>query len=449
MSEHGTDGSGSSERILALWPGAAPPPGFADDVLDAAASEAASGSANAHPAAEMARRRRRLRGAIALGLVGLAAALLLVFALAGERGAPPLSGARVAERRETIRIGERAVLVAEPQAALAWRSERGATAVEQSRGSVFYRVDRAEESFSVTTPAGRMVVLGTCFRIDIAQEVATLTVYEGSVAAENEQGRVRVAAGERAVLVPGQPPSIRPVESADALLPPAAMPATTPATIDELRAREQAYASQVDSLRRRVAELESALAATSIEPGRPPDGKFSGFTRDELAWMARRCEVRYDIPGYAYQLDWMVGKAKAAELGLSDAERELINRINREGNARMLAATQDLLIELTGDRAVAEALEPRTLQHEIMLKSRPDDEERALQRLSAERAGLARPPTELSGLPPVERLLRLLVAAGDEYEERLAAAFGRARAVELRRARAGMASRVQAGCPDN
>ena len=437
--------SGSSERILGLWPAASPPSAFADDVIDAAAAAATRGEGRRRTATRLA------AGALAVVVTG--AIVLLVRVVAGSHAEPGF-GARIAERRETLRIGERAVAVAEPGAALAWRVGDAAL-VEQSRGNVFYRVDRGETPFGVTTPAGRVAVLGTCFRVDVAEGSTTVAVYEGVVSVENERGRLSVSPGEQAVLSPGRVPIAVPLPwlAAHAQLPPAA-PSATPA---ELLARERAYRAQIAALRGRASELENQLAVAhrseaipdSIEPGRPPTDKYDGFSHDELAWMARKCELRYDLPGYAYATEFSVKESTAAQLGVSAAEREAIDRINREGDPKLVEQTKDLYAEITGDRTVADALEPRTLQHEIFLKSRRGDEERATQRLSAERAGLARPPSSLSGLPPVERLLRLLAASGDQYEQRLAAVFGAKRAAELRHQHVGMGLRVQAGCPEN
>lgn len=407
--------SGSSERILGLWPTVSPPSGFADDVIDAAAAAATRGHG-----------RRRTTPLLAAGVLAVvvAGAIVLLARTTGSHAEPGI-GARIAERRETLRIGERAVAVAEPGAALAWRVD-GAAQVDQSRGNVFYRVDRAEIPFVVTTPAGRVTVLGTCFRVDVAEGSTTVMVYEGAVSVESELGRVRVSPGEQAVLAPGRAPIAAPLPS-------------------------------IAALRGRAAELESRLAVAirseaipeAIEPGRPPTDKYDGFTHEELAWMARNCELRYDIPGYAYVTEYSVKESTAAKLGVSADEREAIDRINREGDPKLLEQTKDLYAEITGDRTVADALEPRTLQHEIFLKSRRGDEERAVQRLSAERAGLARPPSSLSSVPPVERLLRLLAASGDQYEQRMAAVLGAKRAAELRHQHVGMGLRVQAGCPEN
>lgn len=130
-------------------------------------------------------------------VVGTAAvAAILLKTMTGQ--APLATGQLVADSRTTVDIGERGVAVAEPGAELSWSVDRqGSARVEQLRGDVFYRVDRAR-SFVVHTPAGNVAVIGTCFRVAIDQRDANVvvTVYEGSVLfADKSGGTARVDAG--------------------------------------------------------------------------------------------------------------------------------------------------------------------------------------------------------------------------------------------------------------
>jgi hypothetical protein len=72
----------------------------------------------------------------------------------------------------------------------------------------------------------------------------------------------------------------------------------------------------------------------------------------------------------------------------------------------------------------------------------------ALRRISAELAGLEKPPADPSTRPPAERLLRLH-RWGDVFESDLAAHVGPARAHELRLRGAGFGGqrRQQQPCP--
>jgi ferric-dicitrate binding protein FerR (iron transport regulator) len=437
-----TDG----REILELWPGASPPAGFADRALAAAT--------------RVPRRRPRWQKLAAIGAAAVALAAVALVLLAGDRTPPARSGARVTTDRETVTIGDRAVLVAEPDAAIAWRVRAGAAEVDQRRGSVFYRVDRTGEPFVVITPAGRIRVRGTCFRVEVRTmkreliaagggaalaALVTVVVYEGAVVADNSAGHAEATAGDTISLRPGEAPTTAGGTAA-------ALPGPAPATASpaDLRARETVYLREIAALRQRVAELERDAAGRDrpAEDGQPPRDKFHDFTRDELQWMARECQIRYDIPGYAMELGIELDRAEAGKLGISEDERAGINRIFADGDPQMLEQMRDLYVELTGNREVAEALSPRNLQHEIFEKSRPQDLHRAFQRLSAERAGLREPPADLRELPPVERLLRLLVRTGDRYQERLAEVVGADRAEQLRRSAAGMGRRRQSGCPD-
>ena len=90
-------------------------------------------------------------------------------------------------------------------------------------GRAFFRVERGAESFVVDTPAGRVVVHGTCFTVEIEKEppmstvavpsrlpsaaagavlgaalsaAVVVTVQEGRVSVENDHGAVSAAAGD-------------------------------------------------------------------------------------------------------------------------------------------------------------------------------------------------------------------------------------------------------------
>jgi hypothetical protein len=79
----------------------------------------------------------------------------------------------------------------------------------------------------------------------------------------------------------------------------------------------------------------------------------------------------------------------------------------------------------------------------------PQELDRAKQRLSLERAGLPPPPPDPGGPSVVERLLRLIFAAGDELERQGAQVLGAERTHELRRKGEGYEpGNIQTGCPN-
>ncbi len=433
-----------SQRILSLWPGAQPGAGLADRAIAAAGQT---------PRPTGRWRQIAFGGACALAV---AAALLL---LRGGTGRAIDSGARVTSGRESLQLGSRAVAVAEADSALSWQVRDGAVRVEQSRGNVFYRVERAEAPFVVSTPAGTVRVHGTCFRLEVRAvnkdriiaagigaaiaTAVTVIVYEGGVTARNDSGRVEVKAGEEATMTTGNAPAVHPRQD------PALDRAPAGATRQQLLAREDAHLRRITELTRRVEQLEKQVEGMPrpTEEGEPPRGKFHDFTPEELQWMAKNCQVRYDVPVYTMALGIQLDAEDARKLDLTDSELASVNRVLAAGDNHLIEVMRDLYVELTGDRRVAEALSPHNLQHEIFEKSPPEELHRAFQRLAAERAGLARPPANERGMSPAERLLRLLQRAGDDYQRRLADALGPGRAASLRREGVGLGRRSQSGCP--
>jgi hypothetical protein len=107
---------------------------------------------------------------------------------------------------------------------------------------------------------------------------------------------------------------------------------------------------------------------------------------------------------------------------------------------------RSLYIEATGDTAGVESLSIESMHHEIEEKSPPGESNVLLQRLSRERAGLDRPPADLSKVSPFERLMRAYMSIGDQTETALARRIGPDRAKKIRGD--GWGSRTEMdGCP--
>jgi hypothetical protein len=86
------------------------------------------------------------------------------------------------------------------------------------------------------------------------------------------------------------------------------------------------------------------------------------------------------------------------------------------------------------------------MRREIDEKSPPGEPNVLMQRVSRERAGLDRPPADLSKASPLERLMRAYLALGDQTEAALARRIGPDRAREIRGD--GWGSRTElSGCP--
>lgn len=167
---------------------------------------------------------------------------------------------------------------------------------------------------------------------------------------------------------------------------------------------------------------------------------------EELREMAKRCEVRFDMPAITEERSPIVTDEASAALSLSNRERALIER-TLEG---MHATLRDF-----AERAFSETNAPSvrsstaTLEEMLIdLQSRPESGfDQAREKLAAERAGLTA-PAHGAHQPAGERLLRLWAGMGDDFERRLSAELGPDRARELRVSThaAWMNRFSQAGC---
>jgi hypothetical protein len=466
MAEHDDEGTNEApgRDTLDAWRADPPPPGFADRVLAARRAEQARG------ADESPRAPRRLgrMAAVAVGVCAVGAAVLLAW----PRGRAA-NGSLVATERTSFALDGRGIAVAEPGAELAWRVTGGGDArVDQRAGDVFYRVDPGGP-FVVETSLGRVEVKGTCFRVEVIpmspskpaligagvgaalSAAVVITVYEGKVLLANPQGERTVAAGERGVLTDGAAPSVAADGKAIVVhgkpSPVEEVPAPSAgATREELLERDRIQREELARLRVRVRDLEGVIAEGPQvrRRGGGVDAPFVDPTPEQLLDMARTCQVQWDSIPLAIGEE--LGPKQAASLGITEEERVALNKVRTSLTERVVAQLRQLYVEVTGDAATAETLGADTLAREIQDKSPRRDLEEATWRISQERAGLLAPPADLASRPPVERAVRLLVSVGDQFEHELAAAIGKDRAHELRKADDGWPMRsITNGCPDD
>jgi hypothetical protein len=431
-----------------------PPAGFAERVAGAWDEERTT------------RPPRRRGFSIVVGALTLAAAAAMLLWLRLPPAATA-TGDREVSERTSFEVGRRATAVAEPGAALSWRVATDGTArVEQRAGDVFYRVEKGGP-FVVSTTAGDVTVLGTCFRVEVqamdrkavmaagagalAATTILVSVYEGRVLLANEHGRVEVAAGERGAAHGGSTPSrsdaaeaakkLAALQAAAAPLPPPAAGASR----DELLKRDTAQREELAKLRAQVAALESS----SIAPYDRKSGEaFFNPSKDELLAMAKECKLKWDSPSLSLTPETM-GDKTAHELGVSDEERRQYNHVMSEFDAKMIAQLRALYVEVTGDKAGADTLTPQAMETEIRSKVPDAVAQDAYWRLSHERAGLVAAPADARNAPAIERFLRLETSAGDEFERELGGAIGPDRARALRSEHGGWGSRSvsSSDCP--
>jgi hypothetical protein len=402
--------------------------------------------------------------------VALASALTLAMAAAFLLWLQPPSwpgarGDRVVAARTTLALGRRASAVAEAGSSLAWQTTAdGTTRVQQRAGDVFYRVDKGGP-FVVSTAAGDVTVLGTCFRVEalpmdkrlamaaglgaMAATTLLVTVYEGRVLLANEHGRAQIGAGERGTASGAGAPRSLADEALGQKLAQLAKPMAPPA----------ADATRADLLRRdadqraELAQLRAELRLSRGPLGAPfgenaPGEDFFKPSQAEAQLLAKSCTVRADGPNLSSTPDTMSDEmARAASV--NDEERAQFDRVTADFTRSMNDQVRSLYVEVTGDKTGAEALTPQAMMNEIHDKVPSASAKEAYWRLSQERAGLLAPPTDTSGASAFERFLRLQAGGGDAYESALGAAIGVDRAHSLRTAQGGWQTRYvnSVGCP--
>lgn len=145
--------------IERAWPAVEPPPGFSERVLAQAREQGLPDPAPARASAVRRLETPRLRWlALPVAALCVAAALLLLPAR------PAREGEVIAAEPRVVAIGERAVAELSRGAQLRWAGDE----VQQTSGAVTYRVQPGA-SFRVTTPHGSVAVLGTVFRVVVAE----------------------------------------------------------------------------------------------------------------------------------------------------------------------------------------------------------------------------------------------------------------------------------------
>ena len=436
---------------LGTWKLERPPADFADRVL--AQAHAEPGAAAAAP------RRRSTKWTIA---AVAAAAVLSAFAtyaiVRPNPGTPfPAHGEVETTARRSLNIHERAVVVAEAGARLAWDvAADGSARVRQGRGEAFYRVAPGK-SFEVATPAGLVRVTGTCFTVEVKEmkrsrslikggalgaalaAAAVVTVYEGEVVLANDKGAVTVKPGDRATARKGERPT-RDEARSDST------------TLSALKAQNKANRRELARLRRELAERDSgspsepepgASADSTEEPERlmsggpiKPEG-FSYFepTQAALEQMADCGIVAWDNPPVF------------TDGGFDDAWRETAGVEPQEGTSieeavaafRETSKTKlrDFYVELGGDPETADSFSARELIQ--LTYARVDMEELVATReaIAREKAGREKPPETPS---VTGRFMRWEADLGNDFESELASRLDPARARELRASANGWGS---------
>ena len=447
---------------LAAWAQVAPSAEFADRVMVASAAvPTASPTAPAENAAhtDAARRGDRRAGLFASPaarrismIVAVAAVAAFAMTLMRQPSVPPSADAVTVAARTSVRVGTRGVAVAEPGAQLAWKqTSSGAVDVTQNAGNVFYRVERGG-AFVVHTPAGKVEVTGTCFRVEVMMKpnknmivsgavgaaIATavvVTVYEGGVVVAHGQARQAVAAGDSATLSVDSSTSGGPLLASGSNSASAANNGTTvppsvaandalPTTVPELQAKLIAQRDELAALTQQIAQLKTSGAAST----KVPDGYPHPSAETLKAWAAE-CHTKFDHPGMLMVAPPALTKGNDT---VGDGEVAAVNEAVREVHAKWIALVREAYIEVTGDSAGAKTLSPSAMMSEIEDKGAAGELDALRARIANERAGLAEPPPPGTKMTALEREYRAYANLGDDTEAAVAKRLGAARARAIR-----------------
>lgn len=463
----------NDDRIdgLDAWEGMEPTAGFAERVL------AARGDHAERDAPELAGRRPPSRIlTVSAVVVGMACVVALAVGLTRSDERASSSGTLESAQRETVELGHRGVAVAEAGSRLHWNvAGNGATEIEQTRGNVFYRVDRGG-AFEVDTPAGRVDVTGTCFRVEVnpmrkqtligagvgAALAATVvvTVYEGRLLFANDDGKTEAKAGETIVVGPESGTAVvktevSPDEVADMIAPAPADDITR----DDLLVRDEQQRQEIAALKAQMKKMEKRMAdgphGQRVKRGRPDthdeDGRpWFDPSPEVLKEFAAECRVRYDTPPVTGMKPMQLGPDMAGELGITAEELAALNEVMTVMHATWRDRVRELYIEATGDSAGADSLSSQAMQQEIADKGAEGEMPRVQKLIAWERAGMVEPPADWSNASPVERYYRMLSQLGDEMQIMLGDRIGAERARYLRDKNGGWGRRMEyAGCPDD
>ncbi len=275
--------AGALDTVLESFEAPVPPADFANRVMAARAAGSVPAVTTAPPS------RWRARGALVVAAA--AGALLAVGGPLVWPGVPHHGVLDSAGTQEAL-VGDRAT-VAALDARLEWDvAANGETRVNQTRGRVFYRVERGGP-FEVVTPAGTVTVHGTSFEVELLTEeknmasslgvlgkgtlvgalggaalaaAVVVTVYEGKVALANAGGVTHLTAGQTAVAQPGQ------------------VPRGVASKVSALEADKRRLASERDSLRTQVEEMEEQVKRMTLaaQDGKSPLASENEALRAQL-----------------------------------------------------------------------------------------------------------------------------------------------------------------------
>jgi len=427
---------------LSTWDAQQPTPGFAGRVLEVALQ---------HRESEVAPRRAPRWHWLAAAIVSTVAVAAAAWIAFPEQVS---EGSLVADSRVEQRVGERAVVVLEEGSVLSWKGEE----IKQSAGEAFYRVEPGS-SLTVTTPAGRIEVLGTCFRVHVrppqeserADETShadntehgaltIVSVYEGKVAAVQGRHRAMLRPGQSAKLGPGGVELLSggaAIEEAHAQL--------SQPVVDEAFAEANAnLVKEVSQLNRRLraleqrkAELEGRLTTARKKLGSLAEGQAprlrDEFDLDVDDWklLAKDGTIKYRIP---CQKHWTPTPEAHDALGLAPGDVEIINAAHLRSQGRVWGVVRQLCVNAVGNAQIVDEIGLNTCVHLVLNQARREDmsaTNEALRQVSEIRAGEREATSDEVPRHPVMDLFLTLTKEMQLFEADLSASFGPGEAKQI------------------
>jgi len=138
----------------------------------------------------------------------------------------------------------------------------------------------------------------------------------------------------------------------------------------------------------------------------------------------------------------------ARNIGMSESEIDAYNALARRYSAETHAKIAAIYVDATGDAKGAKTMSVGAMESEIYSKAPKGMRAVAQQEVSAELAGLARPPADPRTDPPLVRLIRYQAHLGDRFEADLGKVIGADRAHEIRKKNNGWGMKTaNEGCP--
>ena len=428
------------ELDLSQWDVDEPPSDFAERVVNAARREASSERTT--PTRDFGQRRRRWVGVGATVALALAAgALFYVTGHEAARGEASAEGIR-----KEVKIGDRAVAVLEPGSSVKWNGSE----VEQSRGGVFYRVERGD-GFRVHTTAGDVDVQGTCFRVDLRNQESEMksrdwkvgavgalaatamlvAVYEGKVAVSHAQERVTLSSGQSATASDADG-----VQLTGASLSGVGNSASTDdalenanrnlvGSVGDYKKRLETIEAQKKDLETKLVAAEKKLEAEQRGSDAAPKKSEFDLSQDELVALAKEGTLKYMSP--CSKKDYRPDAETLQKLGLAPQDGDTLvatyKKVDQWRDAQMRPACQEVI----GKSELSERIPVESCMHLVsdLLGETDPKERREAQQLATDiRAGIKPPPGPNDKVSPLTRMMLASVNQMKVFEDELAKSVG-------------------------